>query len=48
MCNQCHSIFCIYEGSYNFLNDGLDAYNHYMNTISKNKSLKFILQLKCK
>ena len=37
-CNQCHSIFCLYEGGYNFLNDGLDAYNHYMNIIKKTKA----------
>ncbi len=37
-CNQCDSIFCLYEGSYNFLNEGLEAYNHYMNTIKKTKA----------
>ena len=30
--------FAFYEGSYNFLNDGFDAYNHYMNTIKKTKA----------
>lgn len=34
-CDKCDSIFCLYEGSYNFIDNGLDSYNHYMNTIKK-------------
>ena len=37
-CNKCDFIFCIYEGTFNFMYFGNDAFNHYINTLKKTKA----------
>ena len=38
ICNTCDCIFCIYEGTFNFMYYGEDAFNHYINTLKKTKA----------
>lgn len=40
-CNQCDSIFCIYEGVYSFMNGGYQQYNNYMNILKNTKAKVF-------
>jgi hypothetical protein len=53
-CNNCDSIFCIYEGTITFMNYGIDDFNNYIKVLSKTtadvypsmKIQKFILYKK--
>ena len=38
ICNSCDYIFCIYEGTFNFMYYGLDNFNHYIKTLKKTKA----------
>ncbi len=37
-CNECSSIFCIFEGVYAFMNGKQDGYKQYMNILKKTKA----------
>ena len=40
-CNSCDCIFCLYEGSYNYMFFGEHEFNHYINTLKKTKAKVF-------
>ena len=37
-CNKCDSIFCLYDGTWRFINGGNDSLDHYINIIKKTKA----------
>ena len=37
-CNECDAIFCIYEATFSFVNNGYQGYNHYMKCLQKTKA----------
>lgn len=37
-CNECDSIFCIYEATFAFLSNGYEGYNHYMKCLKTTKA----------
>jgi len=41
ICNSCDSIFCVYEGTYNYMFQGEKGFNHYINTLKKTKAQVF-------
>ena len=40
-CNQCDSIFCVYEGTYAFQNGGQEYYDHFRKILMKTKANVF-------